>query len=141
MIKNKAGQKFRFYVGTGGLAGSITAKISKDYGAFAATNDVHPAEISGVSELYEFDLTQAETNANNIYIQWTDGGFRIGGEHINTTPDIDLQNKAIKMAVNKAEYDRSTGELTVYDDDGETVLFTQAITVAGDIETRTRTDA
>jgi len=71
--KNVASQKwtvFAFNISTNafktGDAAQITAKISKDFGTFTATNDVNPTELE--SGFYEFDLTQAETNANNIRI-------------------------------------------------------------------------
>jgi len=45
-------------------AANITANIKKDTGAAAATNDVNPTELE--DGYYSFDLTQAETNANEI---------------------------------------------------------------------------
>jgi len=45
-----------------GDAANITAKIRKDYGAATATNDVNPVEIE--DGYYEFDLLQAETDAD-----------------------------------------------------------------------------
>ena len=45
-----------------GDAGNITAKIRKDYGTATGTNDANPTEIE--DGYYEFDLTQAETNAD-----------------------------------------------------------------------------
>ena len=47
-----------------GDAANITAKIRKDYAAAAATNDTNPTEIE--DGYYEFDLTQAESNADVI---------------------------------------------------------------------------
>ena len=53
-----------------GDAANITAKISKDGGATAATNDVNPTELSSTDAkgIYIFDLTQAESNANLIVL-------------------------------------------------------------------------
>lgn len=49
---------------------NITAQITKDGGTPAATNDVNPAELDATDHpgIYVFDLTQAETNADNIII-------------------------------------------------------------------------
>jgi hypothetical protein len=52
-----------------GNAASITAVISKDCGAFSATNDVNPTEVdvAGTPKgFYQFELSQAETNADHI---------------------------------------------------------------------------
>jgi hypothetical protein len=73
MKKNVASQDWRvfaFNVDTGlaktGDAGNITAKISKDFGALTTTNDANPTEMA--SGYYLFDLTQAETNADDLFI-------------------------------------------------------------------------
>lgn len=70
--RNVAGQKMLVYaVDRGsspantpktGDAANITANVRKDYGSPAASNDTNPTEIGG--GLYEFDLTQAETDCN-----------------------------------------------------------------------------
>lgn len=49
-----------------GDAANITAKISIDNGAAGATNDVNPTEIE--DGFYYFDLTQAETNGDELLI-------------------------------------------------------------------------
>lgn len=53
-----------------GDAANITAQISKDFGAAAATNDINPTELDATDHpgVYVFDLTQAETNAEVITI-------------------------------------------------------------------------
>ena len=53
-----------------GDAANITAQISLDGGASAATNDVNPTELEATDQkgVYGFDLTQAETNADVIVI-------------------------------------------------------------------------
>ena len=73
MQKNTASQKWRVFAfdkttntPKTGDAANITAKISKDYGTATATNDTNPAEIE--DGYYEFDLTQAETNASDLLI-------------------------------------------------------------------------
>lgn len=75
--KNTASQKFYVYawdsvnkVPKTGDASNITARISKDGGASAQTNDVNPTEIDAtyMKGLYAFDATQAESNANAILV-------------------------------------------------------------------------
>lgn len=53
-----------------GDAANITAQISKDGGAAAATNDTNPTELDATDHpgVYIFDLTQAETNADMIVV-------------------------------------------------------------------------
>jgi len=53
-----------------GDAANITAQISKDGGATAATNDVNPTELDSADApgIYIFDMTQAETNADLVVI-------------------------------------------------------------------------
>lgn len=71
MEKNVASQKWRVFAFNRtdntpktGDAANITAKIAKDWGSKTGTNDVNPAEIE--DGYYEFDLTQAESNAKNL---------------------------------------------------------------------------
>jgi len=73
MQKNIASQKWRVFAfdrttnaPLTGNAANITAKISKDFGTANATNDTNPTEVE--DGYYEFDLTQAETNANDLLI-------------------------------------------------------------------------
>lgn len=77
MFKNVAGQRwvvFAFEDGGGttpgapktGDAANITAKIAKDGAAAGATNDVNPTELE--DGYYAFDLTQAETNADDLLL-------------------------------------------------------------------------
>ncbi len=77
IYKNVAGQKVAVYardLATGepktGDAANITAQISKDGGASAATNDANPTELDATDHpgVYVFDLTQAESNADMIVI-------------------------------------------------------------------------
>jgi len=69
LFKNIAGQKCIVYAHDAaadapktGDAANVTANVSKDGAAGAASNDVNPAEIGG--GLYAFDLSQAETNCD-----------------------------------------------------------------------------
>ena len=72
MLRNVASQKWRVYAWdttTGqaktGDAANISARITKDDGSPAATNDAAPTEVDATNEkgYYYFDLTQAETSA------------------------------------------------------------------------------
>jgi hypothetical protein len=53
-----------------GDAANITAQISKDGGATAATNDTNPSELDATDApgMYLFDLTQNETNADLVIV-------------------------------------------------------------------------
>jgi hypothetical protein len=53
-----------------GNAAAITAQISKDGGACAATNDTNPTELDATDApgIYIFDMLQAETNADMIVL-------------------------------------------------------------------------
>lgn len=73
MQKNTAGQKWRVFAfdrttnaPVTGDAANITGKISKDFGAATAITDTNPAEVE--DGYYEFDLSQAETNAQDLLI-------------------------------------------------------------------------
>lgn len=71
MLRNVASQKRRVYawdVTTGlaktGDAANITARVTKDDGTPAGSNDTNPAEVDSTNEpgYYDFDMTQAETD-------------------------------------------------------------------------------
>lgn len=73
MLKNVTGQKIRLFAfdtSTGapktGDAANLTAYVAKDRGTLTALGDTSATEISSTNApgLYEFDLTQAETNAD-----------------------------------------------------------------------------
>ncbi len=77
MFKNVASQKVAVFAWDNaagaaktGDAANISAQISKDGAATAATNDVAPTELDSVDApgVYLFDTTQAETNANLVVI-------------------------------------------------------------------------
>jgi len=74
MFKNVASQKVAVYAfdtatsaAKSGDAANITAQISKDGAAGAATDDVNPVEI-GTTGVYVFTLLQAETNADLVVV-------------------------------------------------------------------------
>lgn len=94
MLKNQAGQKWRVYafnVTTNqevtGDATNITAKLSKDYAAAVALTDVNPTETE--DGFYLFDLTSAETNANDlaIYPESSTGDVQVIGVPGNYVTD------------------------------------------------------
>ena len=77
MYKNVASQKVAIFAWDGatgapktGDAGNITAQISKDGAATAATDDLNPTELEATDApgIYIFDLTQAETNADLVVL-------------------------------------------------------------------------
>ncbi len=77
MQKNTASQRLYIYAHDTaadapktGDAANLTARISKDGAAAAATNDTNPTELDATHQpgVYFFDLTQAETNANEIVV-------------------------------------------------------------------------
>jgi len=76
IYKNKASQKVAVFAvdadgaAKTGDAANITAQISLDGAACAATNDTNPTELDATDApgIYLFDLTQAETNANLIVL-------------------------------------------------------------------------
>ena len=89
MFKNVASQKLAVFAWDNasgapktGDAGNISAQISKDGAATAATNDVAPTELDATDAkgIYIFDMTQAETNANLVILS-----------AVSSTADIDLQ--------------------------------------------------
>lgn len=77
MFKNVTSQKVAVFAWDGaagaaktGDAANITAQISKDGGACAATDDASPTELDATDApgVYIFDMLQAETNADLIVI-------------------------------------------------------------------------
>ncbi len=77
MYKNIASQKLAVYaydkisgLPKTGDAANITAQISKDGAATAATNDVNPTELDSTDApgIYIFDMLQAETNTDLIVL-------------------------------------------------------------------------
>ena len=73
MQKNTASQKWRVFAFTRstsvpktGDAANITATISIDGATLTATNDVNPTELA--DGFYEFTLTQAETNGDDLLL-------------------------------------------------------------------------
>ena len=89
MFKNVASQKLAVFAWDNasgapktGNAAQISAQLSKDGGATAATNDAAPTELDATDAkgIYIFDMTQAETNADLVILS-----------AVSSTADIDLQ--------------------------------------------------
>lgn len=75
LYKKLAGQKLPIFAWDAGVqapktgdAANITARISKDGGASAATNDANPTELdaTNMKGIYLFDITETESNADMI---------------------------------------------------------------------------
>ena len=89
MFKNVASQKLAVFAWDNaagaaktGDAANISAQISIDGAATAATNDVAPTELDATDAkgVYLFDLTQAETNGDLIIVS-----------AVSATADIDIR--------------------------------------------------
>ena len=123
MKKNVASQRFYIYAWDAansaaktGDAANITAQISKDGGAAAATNDANPTELDATDHpgTYYFDALQAETNADEIIVtpvSSTDD-IVIRPLFIYTSPPLSVDtNGAVSLqddAITSAKYDEST---------------------------------
>ena len=97
MYKNIGSQKVAVFAWDGaagtpkaGDAANITAKISLDGGASAATNDANPTELDATDHpgIYIFDLLQAETNADLVVITPVSSTSDITIRPIISTPTL-----------------------------------------------------
>jgi len=97
VYKNKASQKVACFAydptdgsAVTGDAANITAQISKDGAATAATNDTNPTELDATDApgIYLFDLTQAESNADLIILSPVSANATIEPLIIYTEPEI-----------------------------------------------------
>lgn len=120
MIKNTASQKWRVFAFDAtdgspktGDAGNITAKISKDGAALAPTDDTNPTELE--SGWYEFDLLQAETNADEILIV-----------PVSSTADIEVVGAPANVITNPSNF----GDLGI-ESDGDVTKVNTAEAVTG----------
>jgi len=112
MFKNTAGQSYRVFAfnrttsdPVTGIASTITAKLSKDFGALTATGTANPTEVE--DGYYLFPLTQAETNCDDlaIYPESSTSSISVIGCPANLHPKVDddrgfLVNLTIKLANN-----------------------------------------
>ena len=97
MFKNVATKiaLFAFDTATGaaktGDAANLTAYVSKDFGAVTVLADTSATELSAANApgWYLFDLTQAETNADNLLFtgKSSTSGVSVVGRAIDTTPN------------------------------------------------------
>lgn len=151
--KNVASQKVAVYARnmiTGaaktGDAANITAHISKDGGACAATDDVHPTELDATNAkgFYLFDSLQAETNADLLVIT-----------PVSATDDIELDPVVIypEPAMRECNAIQISGDATAADDlellvenakgaDHKVLVSTDAQDLSGtlDVNAKTVTD-
>ena len=113
IYKNKASQKIAVIAidtSDGSLktgdAGNITAQISKDGGANAATDDANPAELDNTNHpgVYIFDMLQAETNADLIVLTASSstGNISLGDPMlIYTDTEVDTSTLATEAELDK----------------------------------------
>jgi hypothetical protein len=113
MFKNVAGQFYRVFAfnladnqPVTGASASITAKLSKDFAAPVAANDVNPTEVE--DGYYLFALTQAETNCDDlaIYPEHSTSTIQVIGCPASHRPRPDdtrgfLVNLTIRLANNE----------------------------------------
>lgn len=102
MQKNIASQKVLVFAwdtanntAKSGDAANITAKISKDCGAAASTDDTNPTELDATNfpGIYYFNLTQTETNADMILIQAVSSTSRVAILPVIIFTTIDLKTE------------------------------------------------
>ena len=154
MFKNVASQKVAVFawdnaagVPKTGDAANISAQISKDGAACAATNDAAPAELDAVDApgIYLFDMTQAETNADLISItpdsSTTDVVFRpiIIYTNVLTSTKADYIEYLMVALVNKMIITENTGNTEMFNDaDGSLGSIASAFATDGTYTTRQR---
>jgi hypothetical protein len=160
MFKNVASQKiqlFAFLTTTGapvtGDAANITAYVSKDHGAVTVLTDTSATEMDATNAkgVYVFDLTQGETNAEelsftaksstaNVSITprfvttkltpaemadaWLDRDMSTGTDSGSTT--VRTPRQALRVLRNKVS--QTGGTMTVCKEDDSTSSWTAALT-------------
>lgn len=97
-IKNKSGQKIPVFAWDvlndtpkTGDAANITAKVRKDGGSVASSNDANPTEVgSDMPGVYEFDATAAETKCDALwwYAKSSTANIRIEPLFLFPQPDV-----------------------------------------------------
>lgn len=111
LYRNVAAQKIAVYAHDTaadapktGDAANITAQISKDFGAAAATNDVNPTELDATDHpgIYVFDLTQAETEADNLIISAVSGTANIRLDPVQVFTDDQSKYGVVDMGTAQA---------------------------------------
>ena len=130
MLKNTANQKIAILawdtendIPKTGDADNITAFISKNGAAPVQSNDVHPTELDAIhcKGVYQFDLTQAETNCDTflLYAESTTDNIQIDIVKEKT----EAMSLVAKILANKRKQNKTTGIITIYDDDGQTPIL------------------
>ena len=159
IYKNKASQKIAVIaidtsdgaLKTGDQA-NITAQISKDGGANAATNDANPAELDNTNHpgVYIFDMLQAETNADLIVLTVSSatGNISLGDPMLIYTLERFIEDANIELAGipttvsslhqmiqytfelfrNKVTMNKTTGVESLFKEDAATPLGTRTHT-------------
>lgn len=106
LFKNVASQKLAVYAHDTsadapktGDAANITAQISLNGGATAATNDTNPTELDATDApgIYIFDLTQAETNANLVIVSAVSSTADIAIEPVIVYTEPETLQEVAKM--------------------------------------------
>jgi hypothetical protein len=121
LYKNKASQKIAVFAWDAlanapktGDAGNITAQISKDGGACAATNDSNPTELDATDApgVYLFDLAQAETNADLVvlFAKSSTSDVQLDPVMTYTMPEINVSSGAVD--INLAQTNNSNNSAT-----------------------------
>jgi len=137
MIKNKAGQKvlvFAYDIANNtpktGDASNITAYISRDGAAPAQSNDVNPSELDAVNMpgVYAFDLMRDESNCDTFFMSAASvtENVQLDPVRIETKGLADNYFGKLRMQ------NKSTGVITIYDDDGVTPILIETPTDDGE---------
>lgn len=155
MFKNVASQKiqlFAFDTTTNlpktGDAANITAYVSKDHGAVTALTDTSATEMDATNAkgVYVFDLTQGETNADELTFtaKSSTGNVSITPRFVTTQPLTEIADallnrdmsavsdsnsrsplNALRFLRNK--WDLGAGTLTVKKEDDSTTAWTASV--------------
>lgn len=136
IYKNESGQKIfveAYNTSTGarvtGDAANITAELSIDGGTSAATNDANPTEVDATDHagLYAFDMTQAETNGEQLIVSAVSATSNVQIDKvIATTTTRGLSAADVNAEVDTALADAGLDTLT----DGLFVVDTTIATLA-----------
>lgn len=132
MFKNVASQKvslFAFTIATGaaktGDAANITAYVSKDHATVTVLGDTSATEMDATNApgWYLFDLTQAETNADELLFtaKSATGGVSVVGRPISTTPPNFTTSVPTAAENATAVWANGTRTLTALDEDTTTL--------------------
>ena len=136
--KNVAGQKWIVFafdrtdnVPKAGDAANITANLRIDGGGADATDDTNPTELE--DGYYVFDLTQAETNGDNIVIlpASSTGDIQVIGCPMACWPSANITNQELLIQLLTGKWEVTGNQFIIYDTDGTTPLYTYDLTRDG----------